>query len=199
MKLKEFWQDKRWKKWDKSQWTILILAGVLLMVIAIPAETPRKEEPETIKEKEAPSEKESGSLKDYAKELEDRLEAVLCRMEGAGRVKVMVTLEDSGESVIEKDTVNETTDLQEADNAGGNRTERSTQTARQSVYQESDSEKTPFIGKEIEPRIAGVLVVAEGGENTAVKQNISEAVMALFQIDVNRIKVVKMNIQEEEY
>jgi len=32
-----------------------------------------------------------------------------------------------------------------------------------------------------------------------VKQNISEAVMALFQIDVNRIKVVKMNIQEEEY
>ena len=48
------------------------------------------------------------------------------------------------------------------------------------------------------PRIAGVLVVAEGGADTAVKQNISEAVMALFQIDVNRIKVVKMNIQEEE-
>ena len=48
------------------------------------------------------------------------------------------------------------------------------------------------------PKIAGVLIVAEGGEDTAVKQNISEAVMALFQIDVNRIKVVKMNIQEEE-
>ena len=41
-------------------------------------------------------------------------------------------------------------------------------------------------------------MIAEGGENTAVKQNISEAVMALFQIDVNRIKVVKMNIQEDE-
>ena len=63
---------------------------------------------------------------------------------------------------------------------------------------ETDSEKTPFVGREMTPKIAGVLVIAEGGENTAVKQNISEAVMALFQIDVNRIKVVKMNIQEDE-
>ncbi len=49
------------------------------------------------------------------------------------------------------------------------------------------------------PKVAGVLIVAQGGEDTLVKQNISDAVMALFQIDVNRIKVVKMNIQEEEY
>ena len=55
------------------------------------------------------------------------------------------------------------------------------------------------MGKEKTPKISGVLVVCEGGENTTVKQNISEAVMALFQIDVNRIKVVKMNIQEEGY
>ena len=64
---------------------------------------------------------------------------------------------------------------------------------------ETGSDKIPFVGKEKTPKISGVLVVCEGGENTTVKQNISEAVMALFQIDVNRIKVVKMNIQEEEY
>ena len=49
------------------------------------------------------------------------------------------------------------------------------------------------------PKISGVLIVARGGDDTAVKQNISDAVMALFQIDVNRIKVVKMKIQEERH
>ena len=169
------------------------------MVIAIPAEKPGKEERKTSEAPAASSTQDDIVSKDYAAELERRLEAVLSEIDGAGHVKAMITLEDSGESIVEKDTVNETTDLQEADGTGGNRTERGTQTTRQSVYNETDNEKTPFVGREIVPRIAGVLIVAEGGENTAVKQNISEAVMALFQIDVNRIKVVKMNIQEEGY
>ncbi|MCI8634862.1 MAG: stage III sporulation protein AG [Eubacterium sp.] len=199
MKLKEFLQNKGWNKWDKSQWTILILAGVLLMVIAIPTNSPKKEGGDLTKDLAAePPLEDTDDLKDYAAELEGRLEAALSQIEGAGRVKAMVTLEDAGESVIEKDTVNETSDLQETDSAGGNRIEKSMQTSRQSVYNETDSEKTPFVGREMTPKIAGVLVIAEGGENTAVKQNISEAVMALFQIDVNRIKVVKMNIQEDE-
>ena len=198
MKLKDFLQNKEWRKWDKSQWTILVLAGVLLMVIAMPAGTPKQKEGE---QKEAPaalSGEVRDSERDYAQRLEERLEAALSEIEGAGRVKAMVTLEDSGESIVEKDTVNEASELKETDDAGGSRIEQSTQTSRQAVYQEADSGKTPFVGKEMVPRIAGVLVVAEGGENTAVKQNISEAVMALFQIDVNRIKVVKMNIQEDE-
>ena len=44
MKLKEFFQNKLWKKWDKSQWMILALTGVLLMVIALPAERKQEEE-----------------------------------------------------------------------------------------------------------------------------------------------------------
>lgn len=201
MRFYEFFKQKEWKKWDKSQWAILILAGVLLMVVAIPADVPQKKAGEGKKEEGAIlSEKEKKEApKNYAAELEARLEAALSRINGAGRVKAMVTLEDAGESVVEKDTVNETTDLQETDEAGTGRIERGAQTTRQSVYNETDNGKTPFVGKEMAPKIAGVLIVAEGGEDTAVKQNISEAVMALFQIDVNRIKVVKMNIQEEGY
>lgn len=103
------------------------------------------------------------------------------------------------ESVVEKDAVQENTDMTEQDDTGGIRSQTSTKQEETSVYTEEESGKVPFVGKERTPKIAGILVVAQGGASTEVKQNISEAVMALFQIDVNRIKVVKMNIQEEEY
>lgn len=196
MKFRDIFQNKIWKKWDKSQWTILILAGILLMVIAIPTGDNKKEEEQIVTSKPAES---TEAKDDYEQKMEIKLEDTLSKIEGAGKVNVMITLEDSGESVVEKDTEKETSDLNETDSAGGNRTEKSTRTTHAAVYSEQNSEKTPFVEKKMTPKIAGVLVVAEGGENTTVKQNISEAVMALFQIDVNRIKVVKMNIQEERH
>ena len=197
MKIKDFFQNKAWKKWDKSQWTILILTGVLFMIIAIPTEN-KKQETSTPKNEKQETEEQNTIQKDYVQEMERRLKETLSTIDGAGRVEVMITLEDMGESVIEKDTARESSDLQETDQEGGTRTERNVQITSETVYEEDNNEKTPFVGKEITPKIAGVLVVAQGGENTVVKQNISEAVMALFQIEVNRIKVVKMNIQEEE-
>ena len=197
MKIKEFFRSKAWKKWDKSQWTIIVLTGVLLMILAIPTEQ-KDQETMASKKNETETVMENGTAQtDYVREMENRLKETLSAIEGAGRVEVMITLEDMGESVVEKDTVKESSDLQETDQEGGIRKDRKVQVSGETVYKEGGSEKTPFIGKEITPKIAGVLVVAQGGENTVVKQNISEAVMALFQIDVNRIKVVKMNIQEE--
>lgn len=198
MKIRDFFKDKAWKKWDKSQWMILVLTGVLLMILAIPTGDRKKEE----KPVDSTTEQGGGSTvtkEDYTRELEDRLAAVLSRVEGAGKVEVMITLEDLGESVVEKDAVQENTDMTEQDDTGGIRSQTSTKQEETSVYTEEESGKVPFVGKERTPKIAGILVVAQGGASTEVKQNISEAVMALFQIDVNRIKVVKMNIQEEEY
>ena len=44
MKFLEFFQNQSWKKWEKSQWTILVLSGVLLMILAIPSENKKREE-----------------------------------------------------------------------------------------------------------------------------------------------------------
>lgn len=197
MKIKEFFRNKEWKHWDKSQWSILILVGALLMMIAIPVENGKEREEKT-KEYVSVSSEEKKTNTDYAEDLEEKLEDVLSKIEGAGLVEVMVTLEDLGESVVEKDISHEHTGLEETATTGEIRTEKREQIGEETVYQEENSTKTPFVEKEKAPKIAGILVVAQGGEYTKVKQNISEAVMALFQIDVNRIKVVKMNIQEEE-
>ena len=98
---------------------------------------------------------------------------------------------------MEKDNADSTSRRVQEGAEGRNTTEETREVHMETVYQDADRGKEPFVGSEKTPKIAGVLVVAQGADKTAVKQNISDAVMALFQIDVNRIKVVKMNIQEE--
>ena len=41
------------------------------------------------------------------------------------------------------------------------------------------------------PRVEGIVVVAEGGNHSVVVKNITEAVSALFDVDVHKIKIVK--------
>lgn len=193
MDFKSFFKNHSFKQWDKTQWTILILAGILLMVIAIPTEEKRDREV-TLEERE---ENVSLNEESYAESLERRLQNKLSKIEGAGRVEVMITLENYGESVVEKDNADSTSRRVQEGAEGRNTTEETREVHMETVYQDADRGKEPFVGSEKTPKIAGVLVVAQGADKTAVKQNISDAVMALFQIDVNRIKVVKMNIQEE--
>ncbi len=193
MDFKSFFKNHSFKQWDKTQWTILILAGILLMVIAIPTEEKRDREV-TLEERE---ENVSLNEESYAESLERRLQNKLSKIEGAGRVEVMITLENYGESVVEKDNADSTSRRVQEGAEGRNTTEETREVHMETEYQDADRGKEPFVGSEKTPKIAGVLVVAQGADKTAVKQNISDAVMALFQIDVNRIKVVKMNIQEE--
>ena len=45
-------------------------------------------------------------------------------------------------------------------------------------------------------KVSGVVVVAEGAGNATVNSRISEAVKALFSLDVHKISIVKMRSQE---
>ena len=61
------------------------------------------------------------------------------------------------------------------------------------MFSRETEQGQPFIAKETAPQVEGVLVVAEGGENAKTVKNISDAVLALFPVEVHKIKVVKMN------
>ena len=41
-------------------------------------------------------------------------------------------------------------------------------------------------------KVTGVLISAEGGDNSVVVRDIQQAVMALFQVEAHKIKVMKM-------
>ena len=67
-------------------------------------------------------------------------------------------------------------------------------TGEETVYEKDENgNQVPYVVKELEPEIAGVLIVAEGGGDPVTVNNITEAVMSLFDIDAHKIKVMKMN------
>ena len=206
-KWREFFRQKQWKQLKKSDWVVLALFGVLLLVIAAPSESRRREtnggeqygsyeanggETERDGTGEAQSEQER-----YVTYLESRLEEVLSQMEGVGEVEVMLTVQDTGEHVVEKDAERTETVTTESDSAGGNRTVSELSAQEQTIYVEMGNESYPYVQKELLPTVVGVVVVAEGGGSPVVVSNISESVQALLPIEAHRIKVVKMCSKEE--
>ena len=195
-----FLREKKWKHVKKDQWLILFLAGVLLLIIAMPAgrknSTTTNMEKNTQNSESAVTAQGVSDYETYGAALEQRLETILQRMRGVGDVQVMITFRDQGESIVEKDvTMRE--DTQEGEQKEGetdtvNGGSGSCENSETTVYARSDGDETPFVNRAILPKIDGVLIVAEGGDDSEVRKNISESVEALFGLDAHKIKIVKM-------
>lgn len=193
-----------WKNIKKTDWIVLALIGVILLVIVMPEDSGKgalgsssRKEAENI-EGIGKSESMGSSSKDkeaqsYAAYLEGRLEEVLREMEGVGKVKVMITLSDYGQSIVEKDSIDVSNTITETDSNGGSRDTLSRELTLETVQVEDESGTYPYVGMEILPTIEGIVVVAEGGGNAMVISQISKAAMALFPIEAHKIIVVKMS------
>lgn len=202
------------QNFKKSDWAVIALVGILLLVIAMPLSN--DDEALKTESRENAAESDTGEVKyaddrmagmsentgavdqeTYVAYLEGRLKAVLSRMDGVGDVEVMITVLDAGEAVVEKDTKSSGTITEESDSAGGSRKVSDQDAEEQTVYVETGDESYPYVQKEKLPTIGGVVVVAEGGGSPVVVSDISEAVKALLQVEAHRIKVVKMCSKEE--
>lgn len=194
MNLNDFIKEKKWKKIRKDQWLIVFLAGILLLVIAVPSDCGTSN---GSGEKKSVVQETDHTVEDnYEDVLEQRLEQVLSSMDGVGRVEVMITLKDEGESVVEKDISTNGDTRTDTDGEGNTTEQTKSERSEETVYSSQSSDGEPFVSRQIAPNIEGILIVAEGGADTKVAKNISEAVEALFGLEAHKIKVVKMNLQE---
>ena len=186
-----------WKKFSlknlrKDQLLILLLTGILLMVIAVPAGKKKENMSSASNDNTGKSVNGTSAGTDeetYTAYLEDRLNRTLSQIEGAGEVKVMITLKSSAEKVLDKDTESDQETVTEEDSQGGTR--QSSKTSRTDSESNSQGSGSPYVSKELSPKIEGVVVIADGGENAVVKENISSAVQALFDIEPHKIRIMK--------
>lgn len=192
----------------KENFVVILLIGVLLLVVAWPVGgNTKKEETQSeltdsqddmIKKNEemVSSFEEMAEIKDwkdYISYLEQTLEELLSTMEGAGKVKVMITLKDSGETVVEKDITTETGGTTQVDTQGSNNTSDRYEIGETVFESVEKGISSPYVKQVISPQIEGVVVSTQGGDNLQVNKNITEAIQALFGIDVHKIKIIKMS------
>ncbi|MCM1186147.1 MAG: stage III sporulation protein AG [Lachnoclostridium sp.] len=197
-----------WKQWFKKRdnLVILVLAGILLFIIALPVKTGEKSESGRQGEEAADlnaikdSSKTQGELYTYTdfsedayrKKLERELEEILSNAYGVGKVRAMITLSASPEIVIEKDNTYSRSQTNETDSEGGSRIITQTEEQESTVYKAEGSENIPYVVKTLFPQVKGVVVVAQGAGKGSVDKNITEIVQALFDLEANEVKVVKM-------
>lgn len=178
------------KQFGKNQWLLILLVGILLVVIALPTE--ENEDKKTKNYETKQTNETVTTWDDYRETIETQLEEILQQVEGVGKVKVMVTLAGTGETVVEKDVPQSQSQVEEGDANGGTRTTKENSWEEATVYIQEDGNSIPYVVKELAPDIGGVCIICEGGNNGTVAKNISEAVQALFPIEVHKIKVMKM-------
>lgn len=188
----------------KDQCLIVILTGVLLCVIALPVRQKNSKSDisntkDVTMSYQTPAEAGSGfySTSDpadpYASYWEESLEDALRYVEGVGKVKVLITLKESEQRIVEKDDTQESSKTQEADSAGGNRLTEENRTDKTTIYTVNDKgQNIPYVVSTIPPAVEGVVVIAQGAHRQGVQDNIIDAIQVLFDIDANKIKIVKM-------
>ncbi|MEG0545889.1 MAG: hypothetical protein RR552_01750 [Oscillospiraceae bacterium] len=163
---------------------IIVILGVIAITLIVLSEIFPKENAKTINEEKI-STKVSEST--YDEKIQKTLKEIIENIDGAGKTKVMVTLQSSSENYYAKNNKSE-------NKKNG---ETSENKSEESFVIDKSSELKGIIIKTDEPKVRGVVVVCEGGENPKVKSNVTIAVSAALGLGTNNICVLKMKSTEE--
>ncbi|MDD7740632.1 MAG: stage III sporulation protein AG [Fusicatenibacter sp.] len=179
------------KNQKKEQLVVYILLAALLVVLVWPVEKKNTSE-DSVYEEAGGEQTETEEPDDQVTRMEETLTSALLNAEGVGRVQVVITLESTGRKIVEKDTPDSKSTQESV--SGENTTQGSSESREETTVYERDGNGTeiPYVISEEYPAVRGVLVIAEGGDNPVIVKEIKEAVMALFQVDAHKIKVMKM-------
>lgn len=132
----------------------------------------------------------------YSDIIKAQLEEELAKIEGVGRVVVVLTMKTKGEIVLNKDSPYATASIAEQDHEGGNRESKESEQEQTTVIlkKENGSEEA-IVVKEYLPEVSGILIIAEGGDDLIVKNNLINVAKVLLDLQAHKIEVMKMVTQ----
>lgn len=163
---------------------LAIITGCVVLIIAL-SSMPGTSKPSSKTDKtEAAAEQQS--VLSEEQELEARLESILTNISGVGNVDVLITFETS-EQIEPAFNSNSTTEkTEEKDSQGGVRAVTTESVNKTMVTSNSES---PIVIKTTDPKIKGVLVVAEGATDPTIKDSLYKAVQVSLQIPGHQVEV----------
>lgn len=152
-----------WKRYRYA--ALILLLGVALMVLPREKQT----EPEI-----------SDTRAEEPDDVEARLEELLGQIDGAGQVRVMLTLREGTRYTYQTDDQLQTEQ------------DRQEQERRTVLVSGTDGAETPVIAATTCPVYQGAVVVCEGADSAFVKLSIVNAVSDLTGLGSDKISVIKM-------
>lgn len=116
---------------------------------------------------------------DIEEVLEEKLTAIVSQISGAGAVKVMVTVNSSGEYVYAQNSKTK------------NDSDSSSNDSEIVIYESAGKGDNGLVISVKNPEILGVAVLCDGGESAVIKSEVVQLVTSLFGIGSDRVYVGK--------
>lgn len=121
--------------------------------------------------------------------LETKLENILSKINGVGKVNVMITYTESTQMVPVYNKTQKTSNTDETDSGGGTRKIEEHDVSEEVVYQEENGKNIIATQKTVSPKIEGAIITAEGARDSTVKASIIQAVEAATGLATHKIQV----------
>ena len=121
------------------------------------------------------------------------LESILSKINGVGKVKVMVTYSETSKVVPVYNEESTEENTEETDSEGGTRKVTQTDNRKEVIYEESNGNKTLITQSVVSPKIEGAIITAEGANDANTKTNIIQAVSAVTGLATHKIQVFEMS------
>lgn len=186
-KIKKIFQNK--EKRVENLVFFLVLLVVTLIVINKILETDKNEKKSNNQMNAELASSISESNIQESENLEDKLEYILSKIKGVGKVDVLITYSESS-SIVPIYNVNlSTSKIEEKDTSGGVRTTE-TENNQKDVVTNGNSEIVTK--KTTMPKVEGTIIIAEGGSDANIKTNIISAVEAVTGVATHKIQVFEM-------
>ena len=115
------------------------------------------------------------SVTEYVSVMERKLETLLNKVDGAGKVSVAVSVESGMETVLAMTT-----------------TTKESSDGKETVSTPVLVNGKTVVLKEVYPKISGVLIVAEGADKLTIYNKIQQATLSLLDVKPSQIEILAM-------
>lgn len=184
-KIKKHLEEMNNRKFINNLFIILLISIMILIASNVFLDSNKENEEYVIDEQ--PKEYNYNTENDYSDYLEKKLVNILSKLNGVGKVNVMITLEDSVEKVTAANSTTTTEKSVENDSEGGTREVVREDLIVQVVTKGNDD--SLMIVKEVQPTVQGVIVVADGANDPEVRETLYDAVKTVLGVKANKVQV----------
>ncbi len=170
----------------KNKNQIIIVIGLIGLILISASSIFKKDS----KKEHMPSQNQT--MENRKETLEKNLENIISAIEGAGKSKVLVTFENSTETVYATEE-KKNKEASEDKSEGEITRKKETDDCEKKYITIKDGEGTEhaLAVTELEPKVKGVVAICPGGDNPIVKQRITEAITTALNITSKHVCVIK--------